>query len=507
MPDRPATSECESEIVRIQPGDYPDTRDEEARTRAGRVVHRQLSLLSPDVEENRRRIRQILEQLQAGQDAPDLEDAIPFDLWDTPVAGRTPVLVARDRIVVRTEEPANVRKHVGKHAGKHARPDNLVPPTRELPIDGYELVPRDQGKDNVIPVGASTNVFRSLTRKSPDELAADVQRLEAFGVPASLNYIVPLGHIVKGDDFPEPATPLFPEFPGVLRSTGGDPSNPVRVAIIDTGISDEERPDGWLASIKRGSANIDQTDIMAPVDRLDWFAGHGTFAAGIVQQVAPDCQIVAYRFTGGDGVGTEQDVADAVLRAVQEAQEDNVQHLVINLSVGIPAVAGLPPIALRDAVEFVSLNHPDVVIVASAGNDGTSDEMFPAAFDQVVGVGALDAAMQPTSFSSFGPWVTCSCVGAGVVSTFVKGVLPPQPIPGRDDVKFESGSFAVWSGTSFSAPQISGALARLCQMNGFSPRVALEVLLENHRTVPNFGFIIDELLPGTPAVNTPSVAG
>ena len=502
MPDRPATSDCDSEIFRIEPGDYPDTRDEEARTRAGRVVHRQLSLLSPDVEENRRRIRQILEQLQAGQDQSKRDDAIPFDLWDAPAA-RTPVLVARDRIVVRTEHPANVRRRVGKHA----RTDALVPPTRDLPIDGYELVRRDQGKDTLIPEGASTNVFRSLTRKSPDELAADVQRLEALGVPASLNYIVPLGHIVKGDDFPEPATPLFPEFPPVLRSTGGDPGHPVRVAIIDTGISDEERPDGWLANVKRGSANIDQTDIMAPVDRLDWFAGHGTFAAGIVQQVAPDCEIVAYRFTGGDGVGTEQDVADAVLRAVQEAQEDNVQHLVINLSVGIPAVAGLPPIALRDAVEFVSLNHPDVVIVASAGNDGTSDEMFPAAFDQVVGVGALDAAMQPTSFSSFGPWVTCSCVGVGVVSTFVKGVLPPQPIPGRDDVKFESGAFAVWSGTSFSAPQVSGALARLSQLNGFSPRVALDVLLENHRTVPNFGVIIDDLLPGTPAVNTPSAAG
>ena len=150
-------------------------------------------------------------------------------------------------------------------------------------------------------------------------------------------------------------------------------------------------------------------------------------------------------------------------------------------------------------MEFVAANFPDVVIVASAGNDGTAQEMYPAAFEQVVGVGALTADHRPAGFSSFGPWVTCSCVGAGVVSTFVKGVLPPQAIEGRDDVKFDLGAFAVWSGTSFSAPQVSGAVARLSQMNGQTPREALADLLAHHRTVPNYGVILDELLPGTPA--------
>jgi len=458
MTDTPSTCEPDPVPFRIRRGDYPDTRDAESRARAGQIVRRHL--------------------------------------WDTDAAGGAIALVARDLLVVRSDNPVSAEARTA--ASTEGTTDGLIPGIK-LPIEGYELISPRRDIDNLLPDGASTNVFRSIKPKAPADLAADAQRLQELGVPASLNFIVPLGHIVKGDDFPEPGTALYPKFPPPqIISTGARSDRPVRVAIIDTGISGEERPDGWLVDVKRGPANIDQTDIMPPLERLDWFAGHGTFAAGVVQQVAPDCEIVAYRFTSGDGVGTEQDVAEAVLRAVQQAADDQVQ-LVINLSVGIPAVDGLPPLALQDAVEFVAANFPDVVIVASAGNDGTSQEMYPAAFEQVVGVGALTADFEPAGFSSFGPWVTCSCVGAGVVSTFVKGVLPPQAIEGRDDVKFDLGAFAVWSGTSFSAPQVSGAVARLSQMNGQTPREALADLLAHHRTVPNYGFILDELLPGTPA--------
>lgn len=489
----PPTGDSGSLPFRIQPGDYPDRRDAESLARDAEIARRQLTLLSPEDPASRQRVREILTQLQESQNSDvcsdgedDPMDRVSFDLWESDETDGSLVLVARDQLVVHVQNPDD-------------SPPNALPQGQELPIEGYELIHEPVGDlKAALPVPRRTDAFRSISAKKPEELSADVRRLKEFNIDASLNYIVPLGHIVKGDDFPEPAAPLSHEFPpGTLREQAGGTSKRVRVAVIDTGISPEQRKDGWLVDVVHGPDDIDQLDIVLPKDRNDWFAGHGTFATGVVQQVAPFCEIYVYRFTLRNGIGTEREVAAALLRAVLQAEQDGVQ-LVVNMSVGTPAVAGLPPLALQDAVRFVSTNHPEVVMVASAGNDGNEQEMYPAAFPEVVAVGALTADHQPADFSSFGSWVDCSCVGVGVVSTYVEGIVPPEPIQGREDVEFGRDSFAVWSGTSFSAPQVSGAIARLCQMNECTPREARDALLSNRTMLDNYGCIIDELLPGTP---------
>jgi hypothetical protein len=53
----------------------------------------------------------------------------------------------------------------------------------------------------------------------------------------------------------------------------------------------------------------------------------------------------------------------------------------------------------------------------------------------------------------------------------------------------------VWTGTSFAAPQIAGAVARLCQ-DGLEPRAALDELLRRGRPIKDFGAAV-EILPGT----------
>src|SRR5690606_35423443 len=123
-----------------------------------------------------------------------------------------------------------------------------------------------------------------------------------------------------------------------------------------------------------------------------------------------------------------------------------------------------------------------VLVVAAAGNDATTLPMLPAAFAApeqpgerdrlpVVSVGALNPPGRTTAFfSNTGRWVSCQRVGVGMVSTMptsfngsaqrsieakgldgvVRGTLDP------DDY---SGGFATWSGTSFAAPAVAGALA------------------------------------------------
>lgn len=160
-----------------------------------------------------------------------------------------------------------------------------------------------------------------------------------------------------------------------------------------------------------------------------------------------------------------------------------------------PAVDDEAPAALLTAVQTVQAQHPDVLIVASAGNNGTNVKMYPAAIPGVIGVAALKADFSHADWSSFGDWVTCSAVGAGIASTFVPGVEAER---GGTTQKFGPDAWALWSGTSFSAPQIAGTVARLCQLSPdpITPLEALQQLLAGAPTDADYGAKL-LLLPGS----------
>jgi thermitase len=305
-------------------------------------------------------------------------------------------------------------------------------------------------------------------------------------VTGGSDVVVPLGYVVKGEDYP-----YATDGPG---SAAAVTTAPVRVALVDTGLAGLPRSDGWLT----GSAgDADPLDVVAPLGRLDFGSGHGTFTAGIVQRVAPRADIRVYRFNGPDGLGTDQSVADTLVRAAAEGVLAGLPTI-INASLGTPAVDGVPPPAMAAAIARIRTDYPDVLIVAAAGNLGSNEPVYPAAFDGVVAVGALTDGMAAAPFSSFGPWLTCSTVGVGIVSTFVPGVSPPEPSATQPDQAFGANAWAMWTGTSFSTPQIAGAVARYCYENpGTKPQAALDVLLAGQSTLAGYGRTL-RLLPGTP---------
>ncbi|WP_433379995.1 S8 family peptidase [Actinoplanes sp. CA-142083] len=355
--------------------------------------------------------------------------------------------------------------------------------TPGVPFDRYR---NPSGAEVLVARGQLSVSTRGGALPSIIHSAQTPAALRERGIDAAPHLIVPLGYVIKADDHPHGTEPLAPP-------TAVTPA-PVRVALVDTGIAAAARNDGWLA---RAVGHADPLDIMPAAGRLDWGAGHGTFTAGIVQRVAPRCEIVAYRFTGGDGLGTDTDVATALLAAAADGHRAGVPTI-INASLGSPAADGTPPPAMRAAVEHIAAAYPDVLIVAAAGNMGNAEPVYPAAFDQVVAVGALTDDLQPAPFSSRGPWLTCSTVGVGVVSPFVAGVYPPERDPSQPDQTFGADAWAMWTGTSFAAPQISGAVARLCyEQPGLTPRAALELLLAGRPHLTGHGRVL-RLLPGTP---------
>ena len=108
-------------------------------------------------------------------------------------------------------------------------------------------------------------------------------------------------------------------------------------------------------------------------------------------------------------------------------------------------------------------------------------------------MGSLTADLRPSTFSSNGWWVDCSTVGEGILSTFVEGEQSPDFTP--DPQSFPESSFARWSGTSFAAPQVAGAIARLMHERGIGPRDAYVQLLATGTPLPDFGQAFS-ILPG-----------
>ncbi|GAA5060173.1 subtilisin family serine protease [Thermocatellispora tengchongensis] len=260
----------------------------------------------------------------------------------------------------------------------------------------------------------------------PVALADD---LRSQGLPASPN------HVLVGQPlfFGGPATRPFPTGP-VDPGPGGPPSL-VSVAVLDTGIA----PHPWWNDSPWYSERGAGSDELADSDgdlALDAQAGHGTFIAGLLLRRAPGVRLRIGRVLDGHGVGDEA----GLLRALAGLRERPPQ--VLNLSLGAHTADDQPPPLLARALEQL----PGTVVVACAGNTGSSRPFWPAALPGVVAVGALDAAGTGRApFSAYGPWVNACAPGEWLASTFLSAC--------------GFSGYARWSGTSFAAALVSGAIA------------------------------------------------
>jgi subtilisin family serine protease len=295
--------------------------------------------------------------------------------------------------------------------------------------------------------------------------------------------------IQEGED-PEPSGPLKkPKQGGTLPGTG------VRVAIIDNGIAREALSQAWLQGIRPSPSDIDPVrkyDATHGVrdDTMEVGAGHGTFVAGVVRQLAPGCFVDPIRALGEETTGTEQQVADGIARAVRDGAQ------VINLSFGGLTIDDQPPAAIQAAIEAVP---GDVLIVAAAGNERTERPIWPGSLRRIVSVAATDqhgddhgeVAADVADYSNRGWWVDVAAPGTWR-STFVTGdENPEQETDGHPD--HFTRPFAEAAGTSFAAAAVSGALAAELSARGGSPRDALLRLLARpgNRRLPWGGTSLD----------------
>ncbi|GGL04064.1 S8 family peptidase [Mangrovihabitans endophyticus] len=352
-----------------------------------------------------------------------------------------------------------------------------------LPAADAPMVQHLLGAFQPPPAGAAKPGAHLRLRQrevGPSEVDRTIDAVAAARVTAWPNYMAAMAAVSKGVGGPEPAP--APGTMAELTAGLGPALRTVRVGVIDTGITQDLRGDEWLTGVPREDDNIDPLDQLpaGPDGLLDYQAGHGTFVAGVIQRVAPHADIRMYRAADSDGFATDHDIAEAILRA----HDDGAQ--IINLSLGGRTADDQPPPATAEAIAAVQRESAGAtVIIAAAGNNGDRAPVWPAALPGVEAVAGLTAYLTPSAWSSYGPDVRFSTVGEGIRSLFVTGVESPvfDPVP---DV-FGPDAWAMWSGTSFAAPQIAGAVARICYEEDREPRAAVDRLDEFGKPIEGFG--------------------
>jgi len=194
--------------------------------------------------------------------------------------------------------------------------------------------------------------------------------------------------------------------------------------------------------------------------KIHW---HGTFVAGIIAAqpgagkvtgVAPGVRIMDVRFLDSKNLFYSKDW-NAFAKAVDYAVDNGAR--IINLSV---YANGTPPAVLERALQRAA--HHGVIVVGIAGNDSKPQVCYPAKYPSVLAVSATNSDDRLASFSNQGGEVAVAAPGEQITSLF----------PG--------GAVGTSSGTSFSAPHVSGTLALILSANpGLSPSEAIDRLKES----------------------------
>ena len=202
----------------------------------------------------------------------------------------------------------------------------------------------------------------------------------------------------------------------------------IKVGVIDTGIDyNHKELINCFDKNNLGFNFIDNSN--DPFDDN----GHGTHVAGTISGnkvgVAPKAQLFGLKVLDSSGVGSTYNV----MAAVNWAMNNNLD--IINLSLGSSTYL------YAEQELFTKAFQSGVLTIASAGNSYGSKYNYPASYNNVISVAAVDRNNRHADFSTHNDMVDISAPGVNVLSS-----LPND-------------KYAEYSGTSMSAPHVSGVSA------------------------------------------------
>ena len=263
----------------------------------------------------------------------------------------------------------------------------------------------------------------------------------------------------------------------------------VVVAVVDTGAAYENyavpshEADEVIGSSYVRAPDLAGTNFVAGYDFVHDDAhpndqnGHGTHVSGTIAQttnnnadvagLAHNCSIMPVQVLDYSGSGSSDTVADGIDYARQNGAD------VVNMSLGSSGSSEVLKRACDEA------NAAGVVVLAASGNSGLATVFYPAAFDSVIAVGAVDYAGDLAYYSNYGTGqelvapggdTTADLNGDGYVDGVLQMTFGRMYNPGPPEELAEVTSFVdlYLQGTSMACPH-AAALAALLISNGVSP--------------------------------------
>jgi subtilisin family serine protease len=261
-------------------------------------------------------------------------------------------------------------------------------------------------------------------------------------------------------------------------TSGRDKGQPIPSSYASVADADEDNVEGYAA----GGADVVVGSIDTGVDfthpefrnadgssRLiagrDWYSndfdpsdtdGHGTHTTGTmigntvgvagVSGAGPHVKVYVQRVCGQRGCPTS-----AIVSAIRAAA-DYPGLVAMNLSLGGPSESQ----AERDAIAYATSKN--VLVVASAGNDGTSTVSCPACDPNAISVASTQWQDKLASYSNYGSGLDIAAPGGQCYSnTTPEGCIYSA---------YRGGGYAWLQGTSMAAPQVTGTAAIVASKSG-----------------------------------------
>jgi thermitase len=235
-------------------------------------------------------------------------------------------------------------------------------------------------------------------------------------------------------------------------------SSSVKIAILDTGINQTHED---LAS----KIVTNQNFTGSPTAEDNY--GHGTHVAGIAAAITNNSTGVAgvgynsalmnVKVLDDTGSGAYSWIANGIIWAT-----DNGAN-VINMSLGGSSGSS----TLQNAVDYATSHG--VVVVAAAGNSGSSSPSYPAYYSNTIAVAATDSNDAKASWSNYGSWVDVAAPGVDIFSTMPNHVN-----------QIGLTNYGSLSGTSMATPHVAGLAALVWATGICSTNTCVRSQIENN---------------------------
>lgn len=230
-------------------------------------------------------------------------------------------------------------------------------------------------------------------------------------------------------------------------NTNGQPSPDSTVmAVVDSGLHADYLDSPFVAGAYDAvSPDAQKSDALGHGTQMTLVAAGAVTPKGIENPRHDTSQVVSIRGIDDNGYTSNYTLINGIDYAIEMGAE------VMSLSWG----SSTPSAMLESAAEY-ALNN-GIILVAAAGNEPTGEPVYPAAYDNVIGVGALTDIGEPWSQSNYGDFIDVQAPGMADLPVGFKGD------PG------------MYVGTSIATAYTARVIAEILEEN---PKADLEEVIE-----------------------------